>query len=299
LKELKINIKYFLFTVLLLLSAGCETEVNNVKLPEFKQKLVLSSFISPSDTMSYFYVSTNRKIYGELYTEEPIGKLSGFISDGSTEIALDTAVKGLKISNRDLRIKYGTTYTVRISSEKGLSAEGSCTVPEKRDFDIALDTFSVVRIDPMGMHSQTGAKYRSIDFRVTVKDPPGMDNFYRVAGTTVAYSKNQANQEIRVSESYLTFDQEYNTDKGLDGKSISFSTIGGYGWFFNTPRDSTVLKIYLYHLEKSYYQYHKSLDDYDNGGNPFSEATPVFSNITGGFGVFTSYTIDSLIVKYK
>jgi len=83
------------------------------------------------------------------------------------------------------------------------------------------------------------------------------------------------------------------------GKQLSLPTIYSYRPFFESPHDSLVVKIYIYNLEKSYYLYHKSLDDYNDGANPFSEATPVYSNITGGLGIFTSYTIDSLIVKYK
>jgi hypothetical protein len=33
--------------------------------------------------------------------------------------------------------------------------------------------------------------------------------------------------------------------------------------------------------------------------NPFSEATPAYSNVNGGFGIFTSYTIDSFAVRLK
>lgn len=72
-----------------------------------------------------------------------------------------------------------------------------------------------------------------------------------------------------------------------------------YSYYFKPPSDSSIVKIYLFNVEKSYYQYHKSLDDYNDSGNPFSEATPVYSNINGGLGVFTSYTIDSLVVKFK
>jgi hypothetical protein len=36
-----------------------------------------------------------------------------------------------------------------------------------------------------------------------------------------------------------------------------------------------------------------------SGENPFSKATPVYSNVNGGFGIFTSYTIDSLAVRLK
>jgi hypothetical protein len=96
-----------------------------------------------------------------------------------------------------------------------------------------------------------------------------------------------------------TFEKEYITDKGLDGQKIVAVTIGNYEYTFSPSRDSSLLKIFLYHTEKPYFLYHKSLNEYNDSENPFAEATPVYSNITGGLGIFTSYTIDSLIVRFK
>jgi hypothetical protein len=299
LKEAIKHIKYFLLILLINVPTACETNVDYVNLPEFKQRLVINSFLSPSDTVSYFYVSTNKKLFGELNSEEPLGKLTGFISDGINEVALDTSSKGLKLGNKSMQITHGTTYKVKVTSESGLSAESTCTIPLKREYQMRLDTFSIVRQLPEGMQSPTGSYYRSIDFKFSFQDVPGEENYYRIASKTIVYYKNPTTQESRKSEYFLSFEKEYDTDKGLDGKNIVFTTIGNYNYFFKSPRDSTIVKIFLYNVEKSYYLYHKSLEDYNDGGNPFSEATPVYSNIDGGLGIFTSYTIDSLILKYK
>jgi hypothetical protein len=84
----------------------------------------------------------------------------------------------------------------------------------------------------------------------------------------------------------------------MDGKRIFVKTEQNFSEFFMAP-DSLFLNIYVLNTEKSYFLFHKSLKNYKNGENPFSEATPVYSNINGGFGVFTSYTIDSLVVRLK
>jgi hypothetical protein len=63
--------------------------------------------------------------------------------------------------------------------------------------------------------------------------------------------------------------------------------------------DSAFIKIYLLNTEKSYYLYQKSLEDYKSGEDPFTEVTPVYSNIDGGLGIFTSFTIDSLIYRLR
>jgi hypothetical protein len=41
------------------------------------------------------------------------------------------------------------------------------------------------------------------------------------------------------------------------------------------------------------------LNEFDRSDNPFSEAKPVYSNIKGGLGIFTSYTMDSLRFRLK
>jgi hypothetical protein len=87
------------------------------------------------------------------------------------------------------------------------------------------------------------------------------------------------------------------TDKGSDGKEISQRTEGTYG-YYSTP-DSIFMKIYLLNTEKSYYQFHQSLLKYNDGTVPFSEVSPLFSNITGGLGIFSAYTVDSIVIRIK
>jgi hypothetical protein len=286
------RIKVIILLSILFFSAACETDVEMVNTPEFKQKLVITSFISPSDNISYFRVTSNRKIYGELNTEEPLGLLSGSISDGLNEVALDTFKFGLKLSHEKMQIQYGKTYKLKVSSEKGLNAEAECTVPVRKTFKIEADTFSILREMPdWGPHP--GYTNRSIDFRVSFTDLAGEENFYRIYGKIRGYTRTWD------MTGYLSFNDEgLISDKGMDGKSIVMLTEQNYSEYFSAP-DSLFLNIYLFNTEKSYFQFHKSLKDYNDGEDPFTEASPVFSNITGGFGIFTSYTVDSLLLRLK
>jgi hypothetical protein len=282
----------------MILQAGCETDVDTVDLPEFQQKLVITSFISPSDTVSIIKVRSNLKLFGELNSEKPLGLLTGYISDGTEEVALDTSGNGLILDHKKMQIKYGTTYKIKISSESGLSAEASCTTPGKKDFGITVDTFSVSKT--IAVEGAPGpVYYRSIDFRITIKDPPEEENFYRFAVSTIGYFTNQGTQNHYVTEGTPTLDKEFITDKWMNGERIINTTIGNSAYYFTPRCDSAIIKIYLYNTEKSYYLYHKSLNDYNDSENPFAEATPVYSNITEGLGIFTSYTVDSLIVRFK
>jgi hypothetical protein len=55
----------------------------------------------------------------------------------------------------------------------------------------------------------------------------------------------------------------------------------------------------LLNTEKSYYQYHKSLHNYNDSEIPFSEPTLLYTNIEGGLGIFTSYTKKVVSMRLK
>jgi hypothetical protein len=284
-------IKNLIVLIMLLFSASCETDVEMVNAPEFKQKLVITAFISPSDDISFFRVTSNRKLYGELNTEEPLGLLSGSISDGLNEVALDTFKYGLKISHDKIQIQYGTRYTLRVSNEKGLNAEAECTIPARENIIMAADTFSIMKEQPP--YSPDTAKYRSLNLKVKIPDQPGAENYYRIFGKFRGYSQNYT------MTGYVTFNNEFISDKGMDGKNIAVNMNEDNSYQFSYAKDSLFINIYLYNTEKSYFLYHKSLLNYEDGENPFTEASPVYSNITGGFGIFTSFTVDSLVMRLK
>jgi hypothetical protein len=286
------RIKYFLLIIILILSSACEREATNVKLPEFTHKLSITSFLSPSDTISYVFVSSNQRIYGELNSKESTGILTAFISDGSREIALDTFSTGFIIRHDRMDIKYGTTYKLRVISDIGLSAEATSTVPEKRNLLLKADTSSILEQYP------NGPAERVFYITATFTDYPGEDNYYKLFEVKTSYYTDPESGKVwKDNSSYTLFRKVFFTDKGSDGKEISQRTEGTYG-YYSTP-DSIFMKIYLLNTEKSYYQFHQSLLKYNDGTVPFSEVSPLFSNITGGLGIFSAYTVDSIVIRIK
>jgi hypothetical protein len=285
-------LQYFTWFLLLTLIGGCEKDVKNVDLPPFEQKLVLASFISPSDSVSYVFVSSNRRIYGELGAKEQTGIISGTISDGSHEIELDTARYGLQVSRDKLKIEYGKPYTLNVISDKGLSATATCVVPGRREFNVTADTFSTP--DP---YIPTGYLQRRIDVRLSIMDIPGEENYYRIAGKGIGYITNQREGKQHTVTDIMRFEKEFFSDAGNDGKQIVIQTDYGLNYFYG--HDSAFLEVYLFNTEKSYYLYHKSLENYSGDENPFRESSPVFSNVTGGLGIFASYTVDTLVFRLK
>lgn len=279
---------YIIISALIFTITGCETDVNDVKVPEFEQKLVISGFISPSDSISYISVKSNRGIYDNVNRNLPVGKLTGTLSDGMDSVLLESDSSGLVFNHRKMKIEYGKTYSLTVLSDRGLRAEATCSVPQKRNFTIEADTFSVQQ------NFEWPGIPRIMDLRITIKDIAGEENYYRLEVTARGYSSGYFNhwtsQRLSVSD-YLI------SDRKLDGEDLVRNTNSGINYFMDF--DASFVTVYLYNTEKSYYLYERSLQNYHKFRGPFAEPTPVFSNIKGGLGIFTSYTLDSAVFRIR
>jgi hypothetical protein len=262
---------------------SCEREVDNLKYPEFRQKLVVFGYLSPGNKRNYVSVSSNFNIYGGLYTNPNLGNITATISDGTKEIALDTNSPGFGFNSSDLSIIEGMTYKLKINNDFGLSAEASCTIPFKRNFKIEIDTSGAVN---------SSGQYYYVTPTLHFTDFPGENNYYRLLYQTIIYTSkyNIVRNQIGTSE------YDYFTDKGIDGKRF---TIVLPVLMINEFVDSSFIKVFLMNTDYNYYNYHKSMGNYSSGEDPFTEPSPVYSNITGGLGIFASYTVDSLIFRLK
>lgn len=279
---------YLVILNLIAMTAGCETDAVNVKVPDFEQKLVVTGFISPSEAVSQILVASNWPVFGLIDTDQPVGHLTGSLSDGIREVSLDTFKNGLQLDQSRFRIDYGKSYKVSIKSDLGLSVDAICHVPGKREFNISADT--------VWIRSRYGwsPDEKTLQLIVRVKDIPNEENFYSIGISGLALGVMPNGDQIRHQ---VTHYDEVRSDKGLDGQALQWQIDTGFRSYARLV--SAEITIYLYHTEESYYSYHKSLETYHGGGNPFAESTPVYSNINGGLGVFTSYTIDSVVYSIR
>lgn len=265
----------FLFT-----GSGCEKYIKYVNAPEFEQKLVVTSFISPSDTVSRIFVSSNQPLYSYSEKLEDPGDIYGTISDGTTEIELEKVSSGLSFSRDKMPVIAGKTYTLKISSSKGLYAEAKATVPWNRKILIKVDTAE------QDMYEYMPGNELVINIELT--DYPGERNYYNIISSYIAY-KSKSSPKWYMFE-YID-DIKAGSDNRIKVDTWIVPSISDY--------DSAFINIKILNTEKSYYLYHTTLRDFDYGENPFSEASPVYSNIEGGLGIFTSYTMDSLRFRLK
>jgi|ERR1035437_5002506 hypothetical protein len=272
----------------LIIFASCDKEVDNISYPKFNQKIVISGFLSPDNKVNQIIISENLSLYGNRYLPQSMGTLTATISDGTNEMSLDSAQLLHGFTSSDYPIIEGKTYTINVKTDKGLAAEASCTVPLKRNLSLEVDTSLTVNYTP------AYGSFTYINADIYFTDAQGIDNYYMFYCEQITYiskwSETPSVFEISGPE------KAYFTDKGKDGERsmITLQPIG-----VGSEVDSSFLKVYLLNTDKAYYDYKKSLDNYNSGDDPFTEPSPVYSNITGGLGIFAAYSIDSLIFRLK
>jgi hypothetical protein len=280
------KLTYFSFIVLLFTFAGCELEVKNIKLPEFQQKLVINSFISPYDTISFVSVSTNEKIYGELNETAIPGPISVTISNGFESVSLKAINGRYYFKPEDMPVEEGRTYSLKVTAGDGLSAEATCTIPVSRELYPETDTVWELNQDSWmpGIHN--------IKARVYITDPAGEANYFRFYCKELEFYNGEKTAMQAWSE-----ENEIFNDIGKDGKKIFVNSVNIIEP--SADCDSSFIIFYLLQTDKAYFTYHYSLENFSGGEDPFTEIFPADSNIEGGLGIFASYTVDSVLFRLK
>jgi len=288
---MELNKPIILFTtIIFLFLASCTKDVVNVKLPDFKKKLVLTSFISPDVKSNEITLGCTSSDFGKLSPPEPPGKVSVSISDGTNEIRIETILIDTLNNSNLIRIKNfsfaeGKSYKIRAVNEDGLTADASCTVPIRRDFHIEVDTSVLLTSDHW-----SGEKYSTLTVKISITDYAGEPNYFRLIFSVIGIPRSPFVDDAVVS------------DKGRDGEKIVLQTTTYNRVPINQANktDSTFLKIYLLNTNKAYYDYHKSYLTTTMGNTgPFTEPSSLYSNVSNGVGIFAAYVVDSLIFRIK
>ena len=297
---MKISVKIFVI-ITLSVFYSCTKEVDNLNFPEYKPKLVISGFISPDEQKHYISVGYNQMIHVGPHGSLDFENITGTLADGQNEIILkpifqkysnpnvqDSLFTGFVFTSSELPVIGGQTYTLKVFSDYGY-AESSCTVPFKKNLFPALDT---IRVHPNPNYPE----YSYLQPDLSFTDIAGEENYYALFGENILY--NSGNNPVRPEYINLV-DEKFSffNDKEFDGKRSkirlnNFNSVSTY-------TDSSFLKIYLLNTDKPYYDYHKSVLNYVSGEIPFTEASPIYSNIKGGLGIFAAYTYDSIIIRFK
>ncbi len=277
-----------MISAFILIFFSCEKEADNIKYPAFRQKLVVFGVLAPGYKNNYISVSSTVNIYGPKFSIPKWGNITATISNGTDEVSLDTTSGGFVFRSSDFPVEEGKTYTLRITSDFGLSAEASCTVPFRRNFNLEIDTTLQQYNDPQNI----AISHTWVNSDLYFNDYKGETNYYRLLNITSSYrSTGPIYSSPSTGNEFSVI-----SDKGRDGERFRI-TLPGHGT--GGSQDSIFLKAYLLNTDKVYYDYQKSLENYSSGEDPFTEPSPLYSNITGGLGIFAAYTVDSIIFRLK
>jgi len=280
----KLFLLVFLAAAVLL--GACEKEVTGIKLPESDAKLVVSSFISPQDT--FWRVALNRSVptLGERgpWATGVAGALVT-VTDGDRIATLAHQRDDLyELPTENFPVVAGRTYTLRVVAPDGETVEAACTVPA------ALGEVTALVIDSARQADDPRYQYF---LRLSWIDAGGQENYYRLAGE-LRREWNEVPDNAPPTLFPVPINWEGETfleDRGRDG-DILYSPKGNL-WLMG-PGSGTNVRTYLYafllHTDRHYYQYHLSVRGANRSqDNPFAEPAPVYSNVTGGLGIFAAY----------
>lgn len=305
---------FFLSALPAFVLTSCQTLINDIdpsRLPNGEKKLVVHGFISPQDSilsirLSSTYPSFGKKIIGSpgviaAETDAFYAQYTVTLSESSQTVNLvfNRPTLNFEISAKKLPVVAGRTYFLKIKDNAGNVYESSCTVPQ-------TVLIAEVKQDSVPLRNNPTQKERVV--QLFWQDPAGQVNYYRVGGYMEIVNKYQPmGQPIQLNtqiyglgfESGGRSGSNFLTDQQADGTRINSGQSRISPYYFNAMNPNTTLKrieYYLLSCDKSYYDYHRIVNNYDDS-NPFVEPTLIPTNIKNGLGCFAAYTRSTFILK--
>lgn len=282
--------KYFknwlILTIAALLFSSCERLISEIEAPQSEPKLVIYSVISPQDSIIEVKVKKSNPLFSEVtyqWDEErfPAVINATVILSGegqSVTIPYNEAFTTYRINRKAFNITPGGHYELKVMVQDFIQISAECTVPEQTPPDI--------EITGTGMTEETGMMEWYFEFRF--KDLPGIGHNYLV--------------NVAITNYDPWMEETYNYFPGFKQGNYLVSDKTNDDGFFNyrtypiVPQymDTNNIWVSLSLVDENYYQYAQSVDNFQND-NPFSEPTPIYSNIEGGLGVFAG--INTIITE--
>jgi hypothetical protein len=258
--------------LLIFFITACETELSSVEIPD-ENKLVVESYISPQDTLLSVRVGNTNPVIGKVSKEfKVVSNASVKMSNGTKTISLPYDKDGYyRISAKQFTIVKGQKYSLQVSTPDGRNVTGECTIPST-----AIDA-QKVSVDVQSVNSGTK--------KLTVKwqDILNEQNYYVASGTYETPNKS-------CSYNFPFFTR----DKSRDGEQLTWSTNTSIVCGNGNPNFIIIIANY----DLNGYQYFSSVIDQNSvSGIPFTEPVQIFTNIKGGYGVFSGYNQLRTVVK--
>lgn len=303
------------------LLTGCGSlrqEVEPKGMTQEAERLVITCFISPQDTLLAARVSHSLPVLGTGNEANPdILNATVTLSDGIRSVVLKPSLREqpyggaytlYSASVRDLPIVVSKAYTLTARVPDGREVTATCTIPGP----VALEE---VLIDT-AITSEFGDRRKSYFARLRWKDVLGQVNFYRVAGnneyaqrysTWTSPGTPPRDTTFWISSNWIVDRGSLSNDQNRDGGEMisarirlaPYSYTYHNGVWASTP-PSGKLEAYLLNVDENYYRYHDAIERQGQvRDNPFAEPVLIPSNIQGGLGCFGAYNRSTLTMHIK
>lgn len=203
------------------------------------------------------------------------------------------------------RGQLGSVYTVKVSAPGYADAEGRSAFPDL--------------VQPAAVGLRPGARVNSSgdsqdEIKLTINDPAGKANYYLIRLRSahggeiycvqtpdldverLVYSDpfSGAVEECLDGDRLLVSDRNFN---GKEKKLVFYVSSNQLNPFNGQDGRQVRPTLELRSINEDYFKYLKSLNALDNAdGNPFAEPVNVVTNISNGYGLFTTFaaTLDTL-----
>lgn len=265
--------------------AGC-TKKATIKLPEAEEKLVVTSFITPDDSLITAVVRGSR----------PKFSTSGIfmldydeISDAAVEISgpgrtsalrFDESLQAYFLTAEEFPLVPGESYTMSVSAADGKHVRATTTIP--------LDTLETIRFT--GEISRVETIYSNLDVSCSfeVKDIPGKVNYVAM------YHRQTMEMPVDTTWGDDPGFAFFNFGEGVfeDDETESVSSYRGSARWqnYHDTVTSVAIELMVLNCSREFYLYNRSVQQaLYAGDNPFGEPVMVFSNVEGGYGCFGAY----------
>lgn len=262
------------FALFVLLTSACESFVSDVDGLKSDPKLVVNAYLSPEDDTIKVSVKRSYPLYQlrPAYFEQldPVKNATVILSEGSNSVTISFSeqYQSYVIAQSNFPIRAGRTYRIEVRASGLETVTAECTVP--------VQSAPAIEITEIEQLSEYGYSEYRIHFRFRDHSEPG--HFYRVAA-----AQHYNFPEFGVREVW---------EIGIEGTEDLVSDVSRQGEYFSykTNRVGAMegpleLFLFLGLTDEHYFRFHKSVFGYE-GDNPFSEPTPIYTNISGGVGVF-------------
>ncbi len=278
-----------IFWIIALLTIGfisaCDSMESEVDVPATDPKLVVYSYISPDQDSVKVWVTQSVPLYTThpYFSDQypPITDATVTISDGTQTFPLQFSAAIGQYFTTDFQPQSGATYSLEVITPRNQKATAQCTVPNTA---IPVIEFISIEQDP------TETQLRALTFGI--QDAAGNGNYYRVSAAI--YYHYEGMSEAYFNKIYFDKGEEFISDINNNGGVFIYKT----GWIYpGAPTDKLEISVFI--TDENYFNYHRTINTYQDE-NPFSEPTPVYSNINGGLGVFAAYrnSITEIDLRY-